>query len=165
MNDIDKDQAQDFIMEEVRVRNLSYHIMTLAQSSTTTAGGASSTNPSNKRENQLSTFLSGCGLNSSKLNSTNIPANKTIKEELAFYIGKVKSSPIFEEFWTTYESDLPCLSTLVRSFNIRPATSVASESLFSIASYVHRKQRSSLSPDTVRYSMLLRDSELLTSLM
>lgn len=66
---------------------------------------------------------------------------KTTQEELAFYIENVKSSPIFEYFWTTYENELPYLSTLVRSFNIRPATSVASESLFSIASYVHRKQR------------------------
>ena len=165
MSDADKDEAQQHILNEVRDRNLSHRILSSVQSSTNKSHGTSSTKLMSKTDIQLDAFLIGCGLDPPQTSSTGLSSNKTIREELAFYTNALKTRQVFEEFWTTHEKDLPCLSTLVRSFNIRPVTSVASESLFSIASYVHRKQRSSLSPTTLRYSMLLRDAELLASLL
>ena len=89
---------------------------------------------------------------------------RTIKEEIAFYInclndlrdagvGEIK----FSEFWYKNEKNMPLLATLVRKYCFIPATSVASESAFSVAGYVNRKERSSLSSDNLTYSMLLRD--------
>jgi hypothetical protein len=51
------------------------------------------------------------------------------------------------------------LARLVRHYCIMPMTSVASESAFSMAGYIQRKHRSSLSATTLRYSMLLRNLE------
>ncbi|CAF4594516.1 unnamed protein product [Didymodactylos carnosus] len=51
----------------------------------------------------------------------------------------------------------PILSSLIQRFLSTPATSVASESCFSIASYLHRKQRSSLSPSNLAYTVFLKE--------
>ena len=61
--------------------------------------------------------------------------------------------------------ELPHLAALVRAYNIQPASSVASESLFSIAGYVPWKQRSSLTANTLCCSMVLRDRDILASLV
>ncbi|CAF1233944.1 unnamed protein product [Rotaria magnacalcarata] len=78
---------------------------------------------------------------------------------------RVQVGQSFQEFWSSYEMELPRLAALVRAYNIRPASSVASESLFSIAGYVQRKQRSSLASNTLRYSMVLRDRDILATLV
>ena len=41
------------------------------------------------------------------------------------------------------------------------ASSVASESAFSIANYVKRKERSALSAENLRYSMFLREKQII----
>lgn len=68
----------------------------------------------------------------------------TIKEECAFYISSMGTSNL-QKFWNLYQNKLPMLASVVRNVNIIPATSVASESAFSLANYVQRKERSSLS--------------------
>ena len=67
-----------------------------------------------------------------------------------------KQAQEFETFWNEKQTLLPILSSLVRRFSIIPATSVASESAFSLAGYINRKQRCSLSPTTIRYLMVLK---------
>lgn len=165
MNDDVKDEAQQCIINEANKRKLSYRTISLAHTSSNTNISTLSNKYSIKNDDQLNRFLTGCGLEPLTISSTSVHLNTTIQQELTYYISKVPTCTTFEEFWTTHERELPCLSVLVRSFNIRPATSVPSESLFSIASYVNRKQRSSLSADTLRYSMILRDSELLATLI
>ena len=55
--------------------------------------------------------------------------------------------------------------SVVRAFNIIPASSIASESLFSIAGYVKRKHRSFLASNTLRYTMILRDHDIVNGLV
>lgn len=165
MNDNDKYEAQQHIIDEARNRNMLHQTVPSVQNLANTNNPISSNKYSNKNHNQLNSFLVGCGLQSLTLSSINSRPNQTIQEEIAYYINKVKIFTSFEEFWTANETVLPSLARLVRSFNIRPATSVPSESLFSVASYVNRKQRCSLSADTLRYLMTLRDGELVAGLI
>ncbi|CAF1514071.1 unnamed protein product [Didymodactylos carnosus] len=80
-----------------------------------------------------------------------------VREELANYVSRVKPDFKFETFWSENKHDLKCLASLVCRYNVIPATSVASESAFSIAGYIQRKQRASLLSSTLKYSMFLRD--------
>lgn len=129
-------------------------------------GGSSISPVQHQTDNPLNHFLHECGL-------TNIPSSTTTtfrrrrsaKEEIAFYVDRVQGKDTFEQFWNRYKHDLPGMIDLVRSYNMRPATSVASEGLFSIANYVQRKQRSSLAPKTLKYTMLLRDQKILSDLL
>jgi hypothetical protein len=109
-------------------------------------------------------FLNECGLSSISSTTTNSRHRRSPRQEIAFYVDRVKDYDSFEKFWNRYKNDLPRMVDLVRSYNMRPATSVASEGLFSTANYVQRKQRSSLAPKTLKYSMLLRDQEILADL-
>jgi hypothetical protein len=61
------------------------------------------------------------------------------------------------EFWQHNQSELKCLSQIAYDHLITPATSVPSESAFSTASYLLRKQRSRLTPNNLCYSMFLKD--------
>lgn len=91
-------------------------------------------------------------------------ATLTIQQEIGSYISSIDGTTDFHMFWKNNQHKLPGLAFLVRRFCIMPVTSVASESAFSVAGYVQRKQRSSLAPSTLRYSMLLRDSDLLSEM-
>ncbi|CAF3479145.1 unnamed protein product, partial [Rotaria sp. Silwood2] len=76
----------------------------------------------------------------------------SLDEEISSYI-KAELSPTtnnFQDFWTSYCTKLPRLSSLVRRVNVIPATFVTSEALFSVASFLQRKQRASLSSRTLR---------------
>ena len=57
------------------------------------------------------------------------------------------------------------LSTLVKETSVIMATSCASESTFSIAGYLQRKARSSLSSKALRHSMLTREAGKIEHLM
>ena len=63
----------------------------------------------------------------------------------------------FSQYWNSNKDRLPILSSFVRHYNIMCATSIDCESAFSIAGFIHRKNRSSLAPSALRYSMVLRD--------
>ncbi len=127
----------------------------------------SSTNTLQHQEvDPLDRFLQKCGLDSTTpLTATNTRRRRTAKEEIAFYVDRVQGKHSFEQFWNRYKNDIPGMMDLVQSYNIRPATSVPSEQLFSVANYVQRKQRSSLAPKTLKYTMLLRDQQRLSDLI
>lgn len=59
-------------------------------------------------------------------------------------------------FWQTYEFTLPFLFSLAKRYLCTPATSVPSESAFSISSYVARKERSRLSAQNLEMTMFLK---------
>ena len=50
------------------------------------------------------------------------------------------------------------LSSLVKKYCIISASSVPSESDFSIGNFIQRKERSSLSAEMLKYSILLRET-------
>ncbi|CAF3448731.1 unnamed protein product [Rotaria sp. Silwood1] len=60
-------------------------------------------------------------------------------------------------FWQLHRIELYYLYKYASYHLISPATSVASESAFSTASYLLRKQRSRLTPENLSYSMFLKD--------
>lgn len=132
-------------------------------------GTASSSTSNNGASRALSTnaldvFSQMCGDFSATMPSTSTSSTiktLTIDEELSRYIVKATSGGDFQPFWNTHQSLFPRLAQLVRRYGIVPATSIASEAAFSIAGFMQRKQRSSLSPLTLQYSMVLKDRRLL----
>ena len=70
----------------------------------------------------------------------------------------------FKRYWST-RKDSPLLASIVRATSITPATSVPSESAFSIANYLQSKERSSLSAANLRMTMLLRDKNTVDKLL
>lgn len=91
--------------------------------------------------------------------------DKTIKEEIALYRRKVNNSIAFADFWRSNENVLSKMSSKVREICCIPATSVASEATFSVANYIQRKERSSLSSRQLRCSLLLRDMDTIDSIV
>ncbi len=87
-----------------------------------------------------------------------------IEQKLGYYATTGTPKQNFESYWSSNQHKLPILSSLVRRFCISPATSVASESSFSYANYVQRKQRSSLSSTNLYYTMLLRGRDTIKQL-
>ena len=84
----------------------------------------------------------------------------TIREEISKFNLLVKENNFeIEEFWKKNISIMPKLASLVKKYLIIPGSSVASESAFSIANFIQRKERSSLSSKNLRYSILLRENE------
>ena len=109
-----------------------------------------------KRAHEINIFDQICGLSSP--NTDVSPKTFTIKEELAYYLStKNESSSDICVYWREKAHKLPMLSSLVKKYCIISASSVPSESAFSIANYVERKERSSLSAETLKYSMMLRE--------
>ena len=150
----DKALAEDLIMGELLHTSISQH-------------HNHRTNPSTRDAiNPLDQFLTECGIiNNVSSSSTNPSRQRTPREEIAMYVNKVQRDDSFQVFWKTNQNELPGLADLMKSYNMRPATSVASESLFSIANYVQNKHRSSLAPTTLKYSMVLRDREAIAHLV
>jgi hypothetical protein len=86
-------------------------------------------------------------------------------EELCHYIKLTRHATTFEQFWIEHGEKLPNLANLVRQICTIPATSVASESVFSHSGYLIRKQRASLGPRTIRHSMMLKYRPMLDKLL
>lgn len=114
------------------------------------------------RFDEINNFNKICGVSS---NTSNVSAKiLSIKEELAQYISTKSKYSDISAYWRDNELKLPKLSSLVRKYCIIQASSVASESAFSIANYIQRKERSSLSAENLRYSMFLRQIETIEKL-
>ncbi|CAF1464354.1 unnamed protein product [Adineta steineri] len=84
------------------------------------------------------------------------PKALTLKQEFSYYISSSETYTDFQTYWNENKDRLPILSSYARRYNCVPTTSTASESAFSIADYIDRKQRASLSTTTLRYLMLLK---------
>lgn len=159
MDDVDKSTAENLILQRMKPS-------TTHRSQHHRNNSSTNTNLSQQVNDPLDVFLDKCGIaTASSVTTVNTPRRRSFKEQLAFYVDRVQEYRVFEDFWNTYQHVLPEMTSLVRSYNIRPASSVASESLFSIAGYVQRKHRSSLASDTLRYSMILRDRDVLVNLI
>ncbi|CAF4750603.1 unnamed protein product, partial [Rotaria magnacalcarata] len=147
----DKKEAETIICNEAK-----QHYTKLNSQSLT----SSITKPSNKEQQSsqatmLQNFFLTCGI---KLQATStIFKPSTIKEEIAQYVATVNLYQTFSQYWYANKDRLPILSSFVRQYNIMCVTSIDCESSFSIAGFLHRKNRSSLAPSTLRYSMILRE--------
>jgi hypothetical protein len=76
--------------------------------------------------------------------------------EISLFTHSIKAKQNFKEFWCTHRYAFPRLVILVHQYCIIPATSVASESAFSISGFIARKQRSSLSSRSLRHLLVLK---------
>ena len=89
----------------------------------------------------------------------------SVEEELTLFIQSIQIfKGDFSSFWITHRIRFPRLYRVAQRVNIVPATSVASESVFSIAGFIARKQRSSLTSTSLRYLMVLKESHRLDGL-
>lgn len=114
-------------------------------------------------KNNIENLFCLCGVESTSILSPSSTTVWSIEEEIGFYVSFVNRDEkvTLAPFWTDHESRLPMMSTVVRRINIIPASSVPCESTFSVAGYIRRKQRSSLSSTALRYSIVLKDSHKL----
>ena len=99
--------------------------------------------------------------------SINIRQTRTVsaEDELVLFIQLIHSfKSNFSAFWTKYRERFPRLYRVAQRVNIIAATSVPSESVFSVAGYVSRKQRTSLSSTSLCHLMVLKESYRLKEL-
>lgn len=151
LNENDRRSARKLIANEMEL----IHLPASVQSS---SGHVDQT----KITNKFDLFTRLCGL-SGPMNRT-VGKILTIDEEISHYVKAVQAGDDFQAFWCQYRKKFTRLSSIVRRINVIPATSVPSEAAFSIAGYINRKQRSSLSPMSIRYSMVLKDRHLIDKL-
>jgi hAT family C-terminal dimerisation region len=152
MNDEDRKAAKKIIFRRLKGMDVPS-----ANSSSATPQLITSVVPSNP----LQKLASICGQTVALSASAVSTRSMTLDEELCAYVEAAKSATDFQSFWKQHSQLLPRLSHLVRRVSFIPATSVASESLFSIASFLNRKQRSSLSSRSLRYLLVWKDRHLL----
>ena len=91
----------------------------------------------------LKLFRKRCGI----IDDLPIPVmskDLSLKQELCRFEEFDKKDATFASFWQRYGSSLPNLGKMAFRYGAIPGTSVPSESVFSIAGYVARKTRSSL---------------------
>ena len=120
------------------------------------------TTPPTTKMTPLQKLAAICGRQSAT--STTAASTITLDEEISMYVNATLSTNDFQQFWIEHGKQLPRLANLVRRVNIIPATSVSSEALFSVATFLQRKQRSSLSSQTLRYLLVLKNRHLIDKL-
>ncbi|CAF3985596.1 unnamed protein product [Rotaria sp. Silwood1] len=99
--------------------------------------------------------------------STNVKLSSslTIEHELVLFSQAIQSfESDFSSFWLQYRDRFSRLYRIALRVSIIPATSVPSESIFSVAGYVARKQRASLSSKSLRHLMVLKERHRLDAL-
>ncbi|CAF3354532.1 unnamed protein product, partial [Rotaria socialis] len=99
--------------------------------------------------------------------STNVKPSRSLspEDELILFTQVIQSFKCdFSSFWIQYREHFSCLYKVAQRVNIITATSVPSESIFSIAGYVARKQRTSLSSTSLRHLMVLKESHRIDAL-
>ncbi|CAF4027758.1 unnamed protein product, partial [Rotaria magnacalcarata] len=99
--------------------------------------------------------------------STNVKQTRTLSadDELVLFTQLIRSyKSNFSTFWTQYRERFPCFYRVVQRVNIIAVTSVPSESIFLVAGYVTRKQRTSLSSTSLRHLIVLKESYRLEEL-
>ena len=107
--------------------------------------------------NSLTMLYKSCGLSLKSI--TDNSKQWTVKEEVCHYLSTLNQNHTFAEYWKNNKTRLPILSSIALRYNIICPTSISSESAFSISGFIQRKNRSSLTPETLRYSMLLRQQD------
>lgn len=152
MNDADRKAAKKLIFKKLDKSNVS-------QVNSSSSARSSSTVTKASEPSALEKLAILCG--QKKSSSATREKIMTLDEEISSYIKAAKSVTDFQEFWVTHGTELPRLSNLVRRVNVIPATSVASEALFSVAGFIQRKQRASLSSRTLRYLLVLKNRHVI----
>ena len=129
----------------------------MAISSSPTAQGCS-TSTTRQGSSSLNDFLRMCEMPMpSKSATASVKKHLSFKEEICHYMATARTIPHFSDYWNHHRTLLPQMVQFVQRYNGIPATSVPSESAFSIAGHIQRKSRSALSSTSLRYLMVLRE--------
>lgn len=139
---------------------------TTASSITTTTASSNVSNKKDKVTSLMNFFLDTLSHDDdskqNKKSTTSIA--KQVTEEIKSYrklamqfvsVFNDNHNPL--EFWKQNQLALPYLTPLAKKYLSTPATSIKSESAFSISAYYGRKQRAQLSSTNLSFSVLLKD--------
>ncbi|CAF3102323.1 unnamed protein product [Rotaria sp. Silwood2] len=161
MDEHDRLSAKKLLMTDTHMkRNVNQENKTVPASSISTTTDTlatittSTTNLSPAE--RLKLFRAKCGI-AQPLSTLKKSKTVSLKQEIAKFETLDKDEHSFSTFWKKYERSLPLLSKMARRYGSITASSVPSESSFSIAGYLARKNRSSLSAKNLKYSMFLKD--------
>ena len=116
---------------------------------------------SSKKNSHMNNLFNFAGFSNNTMSNTK---KLTYNDELIAYLASEKTKS-FKALWNEHKNEWPILADYKRKLNIMTATSVPSESSFSIAGYAERKQRSRLSAKNLKYSMVVRDKDTLEKLI
>jgi hypothetical protein len=93
----------------------------------------------------------------------------SLNEELVSYSSSIKIDTNgkklnFDTFWRNESNSYPRIAKFACYANVTTATSVPSESSFSVAGHILRKERSRLSPKNLKYTIILKDKPMVDEL-
>ncbi|CAF2117099.1 unnamed protein product [Rotaria magnacalcarata] len=125
----------------------------------------SSSSKNKPKSSTFDQFLIACGQAEvtiePKINNKKLTINEELKlykkTMIEFCSNQSLTATSSLEFWKKNFMHLPILSDLARGYLSTPGTSIASESAFSVSSYVNRKERARLSADNLCFTMFLKD--------
>jgi len=109
-----------------------------------------------KGGSKIKKLFNKCGISCCTTN-TGAKNTLTIHQELAKLASIPKDDYDYATFWQEHGSSMPNLAILARKYLAISATSVPSESAFSVSNYVLRKNRLALTSRNVKYTMFLKD--------
>ena len=125
----------------------------------------------NRKNSAIDTFNEsvGDGINGDHLDSGDTNRKAAIIDDIRNYRAAVTKFNLKHKpnefsatiFWKTYGQNFPELGKLTRKLLCAPATSVPSESAFSVSAYLGRKERARLTEENLASSVFLKDKVLL----
>jgi hypothetical protein len=101
-------------------------------------------------------FLNKCGFTSNNTMMSSVRM-LTIEQEIAKLSSIPKDNHEVKSFWQAHGQEMPKLTMIARKYLCICATSVPSESAFSVSNYVLRKNRLALASKNVKHTMFLKD--------
>ena len=153
-------KAEKFLQSAVKKYQKNNTITRSVSPISSVSSMTASSNLQSKSTAMLKKFLTKCGVNSNA-DASDLRRSLTIQQELARMVSLSKDNQDFSLFWQQHHSTMPLLAVQARKYLAISATSVPSESAFSISSYVLRKNRLSLTSKNLKYSMFLKDKLVL----
>ena len=151
-----KSKAEKFLLNEVKKYQKTNSIIQGVSQSGLASSATPQSSALSKSSMMLKKFLTKCGVNSIT-DADDQSCALTAQQEIARMISLSKKDHDFSTFWQKHESDIPLLAVQARKYLSVSATSVPSESAFSISNYVLRKNRMSLTSKNLKYCMFLKD--------
>ena len=156
----------DFAINDPSLISLSQSTPSLlSEAAVATTSTDTSSIPKSSKKTKPTTmeaFLNGVDSNTIQQQSNTPRASMTEEFHnyrllIAKYYGRHKASTsLCLNFWQTYQATFPLLSQVAIQFVCTPATSVPSESAFSISAYVGRKERARLSVQSLAATVFLK---------
>jgi hypothetical protein len=143
--------------------------LTMASHTTTVSNAPKPLTKSKKSAMDIFNESVGDGINGDHLDSGDANRKAAIIDDIRNYRAAVTKFNLKHKlnessattFWKTYGQNFPELGKLTRRLLCAPATSVPSESAFSVSAYLGRKERARLTEENLASSVFLKDKVIL----